>query len=142
MKKNENENRLFNIRNIAFLAVILILASVLPMFRSTGGGDLAFDETGFTITDPSGKTETVLYRDITELTLAEDADYGDSAGGEASGRYHFGAWKSEGLGEYTACLSSKIPCAIVADTGNGRYVFNYESENTTRRLFEEINKYL
>lgn len=53
-----------------------------------------------------------------------------------------GTYSNEQWGDYVLYVSGRVSSCIVADTQNGVYVFNYESDATTKSLHEALVKLL
>lgn len=122
---------------IIWVAVVAVLSFFLRPRPSVSAEAL---DGAIAITGKSGYTFTVQYEDITDIRYSADYDYGTCIEGTDSDAEMSGSWQNAELGEYNLCVDPDIGCCVIAWTGSGTYVFNYESESATEGLFEAIEK--
>lgn len=68
---------------------------------------------------------------IQQIALVEDAEYAVDGRGVVCGTYTNETW-----GEHILYANLKINACIVLESANGIYVFNVESEDTTKAFYE------
>lgn len=147
LEKNERLQKRNNKINIIIIAVIFVGFIIYSLVGKGGSSQgLRFSENGMIITDNEGNETTVLYSDMQDVTLVEEAQYGEAVSGTTSGflgnRTMIGVFSSEMFGQYTAACSPKIKSAIWIKTQNASYVINVENDQSTASLYEATQKML
>ncbi len=149
IEKNERllkRNNKINIIIIAAIFIGVILYSILGKGGKGSARGFRFSEDGMIITDSEGKTVSVPYTAMEEVTLIEEAEYGEPVEGETTGmlgnRQMEGTFTSSMFGEYTAACSPKIKSAILIKTKDASYVINMENDKSTAALYDAILRML
>ena len=149
IEKNERllkRNNKLNIIIIAAIFIGVILYSVLGKGGKGSARGFHFSEDGMIITDSEGKIVSVPYTAMEEVTLIEEAEYGEPVNGEITGvlgsRQMEGTFASPMFGEYTAACSPKIKSAVLIKTQDTSYVINMENDQSTAALYDAILRML
>lgn len=128
-------------QNISLMVLILVLVGglVYSYFFSTG---ISFDfsEEQMTVTDPGGNANTVAYRDITDIQLIRDADFGTCVSGGDDKLFKYGVWENGAWGQYDLCVSVNSSYCIAICSDSGTLVISYEDSEITQALYEELRK--
>ena len=137
--------------------VCLLIVGVFMLIRDTefgknvlglGGYDgLApvLEEKQFGITGLDGVTHTFVYAE-SELELRDGLkDYlasekGELVAGEETKRVCSGTYRNDAFGEYQLHVQTKLSNYIVVHDKNGVLVFNLESNDTTKELYNYITE--
>lgn len=131
-------------RSIIVAVIILVIYAGMKQYQGTQEPSYSISETEISFSPPSQYTEydgiTFRIADITELTLENSIDFGECVKGFDTKDGVYGLWKSETLGSYYISIDPDIDIYLVAKTDSSTYVFNIESEDTTSRLLDEIQK--
>lgn len=125
-----------NKKNIIFIFIVIVLATVFFMLRGTGGVTIDSSDDGLTFTGSAGSTK-LAYADITDIQYFPAPDYGS---GESSRGFRCGTWESTELGTYTAYLNEKISGCVLFISDTETVAFNYESDATTQGFYESIRE--
>lgn len=123
--------------------IIIAIFAVITYFVYRGtlpGVEFHPSQTGFALAGPEKTSIELTYKEVLSAQLVEDPDYGTSAGGGSRGGFHYGTWENGEWGSYEAFVAEKIPCCIVLHTKDATIVFNFESEDTTRRLYPQLQE--
>jgi len=131
-------------RTLAVIVILLIVSALYTLYRGGNISDpaISFTESQISFSDASGEEIVIEYSDVVSMELLNSPDYGEPAGGAIENNIRLGTWKSEHLGTYIAHASTKIESCILIRTSSSTYAINYESEETTALLLDELNKYL
>ncbi|MCD7812742.1 MAG: hypothetical protein LUH20_01585 [Lachnospiraceae bacterium] len=133
-----------NLTKYRSLLLPLLIIIIYTIYQFVGGGaaaDFAWSETSVTVICPDETEFTIDYADVTSLELCTDANYGTCISGNDSGSAYYGTWENDLWGTYSLCVTQSIGNCIVMQTDDATFVINYESEEITSALFEEIQKY-
>ena len=131
-------------RNILVAVVILIIAFLIAPFRNGESVDLNVTGNSLTVSGPEDFSFTVDVDQIDRIELVELTDMGTAAedGGETKSLY-WGNWENDAWGRYTLCVSKRSDTAILITTvDDRRYVFNYESDETTMEMRQALLDYV
>ena len=120
---------------IVWLVVIAVLATVMKPRQTTSIE--AFD--GYlTFQGGSGYVINIAYNEIQHVELRENVDYGTVVDGIDEKKEKSGTWKSDEFGEYQLCINTRIYCCIILYMETGIKVVNFESDKSTKSLYEAI----
>lgn len=140
MEEKKHRNAVRIIRILLVIAMFVSGSIIFARRGNTMNAGLRFDPDAFVFPEQDGTLTRVKYSEITELEYLERPDYGAPEGGEAVKGVRCGRWRSESLGAYSACASEWIRGAVRAKAGGTVYVFNVESEDTTRELYKTLQE--
>ena len=129
---------------MALVVVALLLVDMLnTIFHgdSGGKGDISFTDRQITFSDASGGEVVIPYADVISLVLLEAPDYGEPLEGCLRDNLRLGTWESGELGVYIAHTDTGIGNCLCIETVDHTYAINYESDETTALLVDELNKY-
>lgn len=90
----------------------------------------------------SGYSITVAYKDMESVEYRENLQYGTLVDGVNEKTEKSGIWENEEFGEYRLCVRGKYTTCIVIHTEEEVIVVNFESEKSTKGLYEAILKQL
>lgn len=133
-----------NLAKYRSLLIPLLIIIIYTIYQFVGGGaaaDFSWSETSVTVICPDETEFNMNYADVTSLELYTDVDYGICVSGNDSGSAYYGTWENDLWGTYSLCVTQSIGNCIVMQTDDATLVFNYESEEITSALLEEIQKY-
>lgn len=125
-----------NKKNIIFIFVVIILATVFFVIRGTGGVSIDSTDDSLTFAGSAGST-TLSYVDISDIRYFPAPDYGT---GESSRGFRCGTWESADMGMYTAYLNENISGCVLFISEKETVAFNYESDATTQGFYESIRE--
>lgn len=131
-------------KNAIFLFIVLAGFMIYYYFYSLPSATMQFSVEDYTVTFTGAKNTSSVFRltDITELSFVEDMDYGEcTEGGTGFGNKIYGLWKNDRLGVYQAYANAGSSFCIVIKDPEKTAVFNYETSDTTRSIYEELEKY-
>ncbi len=118
----------------------LVIVAVILAKDAIVGGDFSpvLGETEFSIMLPSGEQRTIVYEELESLEYREidSIDRGELVEGEEGRRCWSGVYHNEEYGEYEMYVLSRLDTCIVAHTTDRVYVFNMESDDTTKILYD------
>lgn len=131
------------LRTVAVVVIFVLINGLYTLYR---GGNLrdssiAFTETQISFSDASGQEIVIVYSDVRSMELLDAPDYGAPDGGTIENKTRLGTWSSTQLGTYITHTSTEIPNCILLRTDSAAYAVNYENEQTTALLFEELKRY-
>lgn len=131
-------------KNFIWILVVLVAFTGITLVRGGFENNINFGEDSLTLFGPEKYSYTVVYDDITAITLVDltDLGTGTSVSGDENRNCKWGVYKNDLWNEYTLCISKKIENAIQLTLHNGDVVvFNLESAETTAAIldmFEEL----
>jgi len=129
-------------RNGILLCIVIILGvMVLPnlsLFRSQADSSIHFGTDGLSVTLPDSTSLSLKYTDITQLQWLPDPDYGRCLSGGTENGCRYGTWESEAYGTYLLSTNLDFSQAILVRTAETTLLFNFESADTTRQLYESL----
>ena len=131
---------------LQMLVIVLIFVLINSLYTLYYGkntsADIAFTGEQISYHD-ADETEVVIpYGDILSIELLTAPDYGEPTGGAVVNKTRLGAWHSEQLGDYQTHTSTLVEDCLLIKTADTTYAVNYENNETTAQLLEEIQKYL
>ena len=131
---------------LQMLTIVLIFAMLSMLYTlyrgHNTGADIAFTPEQISFLDPDGEEIVISYGEIVSIELLETPDYGEPTDGKIDNNTRVGAWRSEQLGDYITHTSTAIENCLFIKTQGASYAVNYENNETTAQLLEEIQKYL
>ena len=126
-------------KNFLITGAVLIVVLIYSFFRSPGM-TLVPGETALQITDPEGKSISIVYDEITDLELVQAPEYGEPVSGEAGKKWLYGQWNSAQWGRYQLYVSSEQNSAVVITCGEDVYAVNYPTQQDTQSLFDFLQE--
>lgn len=132
-------------RNQIFSTLFLLALIVfIPLFMADGSGEnlLLWENRTLTITTPDEQVYHIPYDRITGMELIESPDFGTCLSGDSTRTLRYGVWKNELLGEYVLCAYRSFDVVIQINTPDQIYWIGYESEETTRILYQSFLEHL
>ncbi len=127
-------------RDLLIIASIFVVITYFMYRGILPGVEFHPSQTGLTLSGPEKTSVELRYDEVFSAELAENPDYGANIGGGVRGSFHYGTWENEEWGTYEAFVSEKIPCCIVLRTENATIAFNFESQDTTERLYPQLQE--
>ncbi len=121
------------LKGFAAVAVIVIIVSVLGIFRSAAFTVEIEDEV-FTITYEDETVVQFSKEEIRSAEYMESFTRGTAAETIAEGKYTVGTWENDEWGSYTLCIRESVEGYVVVTTEESVFVFNYESKDTTEAM--------
>lgn len=123
---------------IIWAVVILALSRFMAGEQQVS---VAVGTEGLSFKTESGYTSQLGWDDISALEVRADFAYGTLVEGTDTDKEKSGIWTNDALGEYELIAEAKISACIICSTRSGRVVaFNFESEESTRSLYEAIQE--
>lgn len=119
--------------HLVWVIVLVTACLLLPRARSARIA-IAKEEDGFSVVTPDGSRDTVRYGDITLLQLLSSAEWPAISVENQRGKV---TWSVTEDGTSIALLEG-IPVAILLQQKENTLLFNYENEQATQLLFEQI----
>lgn len=116
--------------------VILILSRFMGSEKAVG---VNVESDGLSFETDSGYASQLKWDDIQSLELRESLSCGTLVEGVNSRKEKSGVWSSEEFGEYELFSNAKLSSCIVCQRKTGQVIaFNFESEESTRSLYDAI----
>lgn len=119
---------------------VLLIAVLFGLFwkQNANSVSIQFQDDSMTLSAPESDAFTIdiAYGDISSMELVQDLDLGSCVDGTEEELRKNGMWENTAFGQYYLCIYTNIPQYIVLHTTDGVVVFNYESEDTTKKLYE------
>lgn len=131
-------------KNIIFIIIILVAATIYYMVSGSNAVVLTIGEKSFTLSGPE-EVEVIdlSFDDIIEMELIDSAmDFGEAKELVENGNYVFATYENEEWGEYKAYYDKKLECYIAVHTADSVTVFNFESEDTTIEFHRSFSEFL
>ena len=119
---------------------VIVIAVFAVFFQPRRPVRAEAEEGSLAITGASGYTAVIRYEDVTGMELRDSLDYGTKLDGTDSRKEKSGTWENDEFGTYELCVSAKFPTCIVLTTEAGTTVVNFESERSTRSLYEALGE--
>ena len=121
---------------ICVVAIAVILMFVAWMM-TIGNISATLDDDSLSI-DATLMHEDVDYGDITYVEIRTDMDYGDRVGGLGNSKVLTGNFRNDEFGKYRLAVWKDVNGCIVVHTTGKTVVFNLESMDTTRAIYEDL----
>lgn len=141
----DTSKKVFNliVRTLVVAVALALVSTVYSILhKNDTGSDITFTDTQISFSDAHGNDVIIFYSDIVSIELLDAPDYGDPADGTVENKIRIGTWESSTLGTYIARTSTEINKCLLIHTGADTYLINYESDETTTLLLEELRKYI
>ena len=126
-------------RDVILCALIIVLVVLAKdTFFSSAELTPVLGETEFGIVTPDGETHSFVYAELEAIEFREglkDFDRGEPLEGEEARRCWSGIYQNSEFGKYQLYAMSKLDSYIVVHTPDGVIVFNMESDETTKTLY-------
>ncbi|NBJ92867.1 hypothetical protein [Parablautia muri] len=136
------KNPFIQYRNNSIFMCVIILA-VFFFFSRNRTNETVYvlsEEDAVSITGCTGEKITVNYQDLVSVELLDAIDFGEVVDGTDTNQGAAGLWKNERWGEYHLFILHKAKKYIVLTTQEDVVVFNYESTDVTRNLYNALNE--
>lgn len=127
------------------LLVIAIVIGFTIINLIQGGSTITLDfgSDALTVSGPERFSHTVRYDSITSLTLLDLTDPGGAVSGGENRSYRWGEWENAVWQSYTLCAAKKVDtCICVMTSDGGRFLFNYEDQDTTSAILKMFTQLL
>lgn len=123
---------------------LLILLIAIPLFMTDGSGEnlLTWENRTLQIHTPDGQVYRIPYDQIEGMTLLEDPDFGTCISGDSTKKLRYGVWENAFIGKYILCAYRSFDTIIQITTTEKTYWIGYESEETTRILYQSFLEHL
>lgn len=145
MKESPRQNHTTVSRrhNVAWILAVFVCFTVYSVFFSNQI-TITPSENQMTITFPTKEnmTETILFSDITAVTITEVNDFGTLVSGGEDSNYRWGTWKNSQWETYTLCISTKHSNCIVLTASEHIYVFNFPKQEDTNAFYVALKDHL
>ena len=123
-----------------WLVIILILARTMKGEKIVG---VTVETDGLSFETDSGDAAQLKWDDIQSIELRENLSYGVLVEGVDGSKEKSGIWSSEEFGEYELFANARLKSCIICHREPGQtIIFNYESEESTKSLYDAILKEL
>lgn len=121
-------------------STVLIFLAALLLFRqfTPPSANLSLEGEALSVSDGDTVDVSLPFAGIRSVSLIESLERGEMVDGTSTRRIARGIWKNEAYGEYTLCVNEKIGCCLVVQTGSRTLVYNYESAETTRGIYDML----
>lgn len=118
-----------------WLAVFAVLSFFIKPVKIT---NCVAQEGRILVIGRSGYELPVTYEEVTAIEYLKEMDYGNLIDGVDDGKEKSGRWENDELGQYLLCVNAKVKPCIVLRTNEQTLVINYESEQSTRALYDAL----
>lgn len=139
----DKDSTVFKLLKQSFIVLSLFIIVSLSYSLITGkDGSMRFSlaDSQISFSDANGGTVHIPFTDILSAELLNDPDFGEPVSGTTMQDIRVGVWNSSTLGTYTAYANIRIPNALLIRTADDIYIINYESEETTAGICENLQK--
>lgn len=117
------------------IAVFAVLSIFMRPVRIT---NCVAQEGRLLVTGRSGYELPVIYEELEDIEYRDEMDYGTPTDGVEDGREKSGFWENDDLGRYLLCVNTKVKPCIVLRTKGQIMVINFESDKSTRALYDAL----
>ena len=117
--------------------VIVISALVILIFFKDRKTMVSTDKDKITVKGVAVKM-IIPYKDISSVEMRDDIKYGHMMAGYGALHYYGGKYKNEEFGVYKIAVDDRIRFAVVITHAGKKFVFNADSEERTKELYDEI----
>jgi len=135
--------KMFGWRDVIICLLIvgffLLTKNTFKGFSGYGGFSPVLEETQFGIVGLDGETHTFVYAEADSIELRSDLktfDKGVKVSGDETRRACSGVYRNAEFGDYQLHILSNLKNYIVVHNADGVLVFNIESDDTTKALYE------
>ena len=129
-------------RLLLFIGIIVL---VMLIKIALGSGTISVNtehlDTQLGVIGLDGAVHTLIYEETESVELREDLktfDRGERLSGRETRSVCSGTYRNGEYGTYELYAMKQMNCLIVARTQSGVMAFNYESDEATRALYENI----
>lgn len=134
MEEKQNMSaRWSNKANTIVIVLLFVGVFLYNMINPSDRVEVTVDDTDLIL----GGYEEITYRipldTIDSFTYVEEMEYPEESKSILCGTYSNEQW-----GQYILYVNGKVPACVVAEAESGTYMFNYESESTTKSLYEAL----
>lgn len=137
MQKEHNWAELLSV--VAFVGALILFSL---FYSSNDTVALQVKETDFRICADDGTAYSIAYAEVMDVTCAENVEFGSCVEGTETRSVKSGRWRNQSWGEYFLCASGTIDTCVVITTEKGVFVFNCQSDETTRAISEELRDWV
>ncbi len=134
-------------RNWIVIIVIIAAVTIFSIVNPGYGVTPNFGDVSLTINGPKDFSYTIQYEDIEEVFVDEEFEAGEKIDGGEEWGFRWGKWTNSKYGEYSVAMKPKWrliggkPASVIVvktneDGKTGYYMFNVESDDTTKNLME------
>ena len=130
-------------RDVIICLILIAAALLIQELRDkrTISLRLSQDGTQLTVVGADAAEHVLSFSRLESVELLsglQELDRGEQLGGETTKTLTSGRFRSEAYGEYELHVMNKLHDYIVARGADGTLVFNYESDETTRAVYQYI----
>jgi hypothetical protein len=120
---------------VSWIAVVAVLSLCMKPVRNT---DCEVFDGGFLMTGKSGYELSVDFASIETVEYRAEIDYGNLIEGIDNSKEKSGKWENDELEDYCMCVNAKVESCIILHMSEQTIVINYESEDSTKALYNAI----
>lgn len=130
-------------RDVIICLIIIVVALLYQESRDTRGISLRLstEETQVTVVGVDGTEHTLVFSQLESVELfteLEEFDRGEQLSGEATKTLTSGQFRNDAYGEYALHVMNKLHNYVVARGADGVLVFNFESDESTKAIYDYI----
>lgn len=133
------------VKNKAWIWPLIIIAAAIG-WKLMGGGSAAIlldaGDTTLTLHAPSDYALTAEYAEIMTMSVVETPEQTVLEAGVTERNIAYGERNDPRYGLCEICILDKVPVCICLQTVDRTLLFNYESEDSTRTLFDALAELL
>ena len=118
-----------------WIAMFAALSIFMKPVKSTG---CTAQEGRLLVTGRSGYELPVVYEEVTVIEYRGEMDYGTLIDGVDDKYEKSGQWENDELEQYLLCVNAKVKPCIILHTAGQTMVINYESQQSTRALYDAL----
>lgn len=125
-------------RNSSILISVIVITAVLLFVRNRMQQNIYVEprQDAFYLKSCAGDEALVPYEELTAVSYEEGLDPGTLKEGTDDKKVKSGTWENERFGEYQLYALPKVTSYVILTTADGVTVFNYESANTTKQIYD------
>ena len=134
-------------RDVIICLVIIVVALLIQESRDPRAISLRLspDEEKLTVLGPDAAEHALVFADVESVELftgLQELDRGEQLSGESTKTLTSGRFRSDAFGEYELHVMNKLHNYIVARGADGTLVFNFESDETTKVIYDYICEHI